>query len=361
MRKGRSIMRKVRTIKPDVDFMLPLRKHPKRYDPYLQKREGKPVYTPYIMLNHDDPLAPTGVFWLSPDIWVVSSLGKNLPVEGEANRIFARVHNRGLMDAANVNVTFYWADPSAAITDATVNPVGGSKAAATAQGVFIQSVLQPGGDSVVTVACPSPWFPIHLAHECLVVKAWCPGRDPNAAPWEPMLDPVYDRHSAQHNVTVKLLPPGQEFMIPISVANISGFTQMVRVQVTLWPFEQVAMRLKRLDVPLKVDLIKTERLLPMKAAFGEKRSLVHEGDAVFGRALLREDLAPRDSSRLAAREVLLAELRDEFAPWERRTVDLAGFVPREARPGEAYGFSLTQFLGEIRLGGYSGLVVVAKR
>lgn len=345
----------------DVDVMLPLRNHPRRYDPRLQNRDGNPVYAPYIQLNHDDPLAPTGVFWLSPDIWVTSSLGKNLPVEGEANQIYARVHNRGLMDAANVNVTFYWADPSAAITDNTVYPVGGSKAAATAQGVFIGAVLQPGGDSVSTVACPSPWFPAHLAHECLVVKAWCPGRDPNAMPWEPVLDPVYDRHSAQHNVTVKLLPAGQGFMIPVSVANISGFSQLVRVEVKLWSFAQVALRLKRLSVPLKDGLVMSERRLPMEAAFGGERSLVHEGDGHFARMLLAEEAAAHKASRESGGAALLTELRREFAPWERRTVELRGLVPRDARPGEAYGFSLTQFLGEIKTGGYSGLIVVANR
>jgi hypothetical protein len=185
------------------------------------KGDEHPVYTPYLFLNHSDPNVPGSPFWLSPDIWVTSSLGMNQPKEGEPNQIFARVHNSGLMDALNVCVRFYWADPTAAITDANITPIGGDPAAATATGVFIPKPNGPGQDSAVMVPCPVPWLPVAIAHQCLLVKAWAPGIDPNVPPYEPALDPVYDRHSAQRNTNVVLLPPGSQMQMIVKIINIS--------------------------------------------------------------------------------------------------------------------------------------------
>jgi hypothetical protein len=123
------------------------------------------------VLNHDHPVTPTGVFYLSPDLWVESSQGINLPVQGEESQVYARVHNLGLMDAVNVNVRFYWADPSAAITDQSAHPIGGTLAAATRTGVFIKAAAGSGQDSSVVVPCPSPWVPAQATHECLLAKA----------------------------------------------------------------------------------------------------------------------------------------------------------------------------------------------
>jgi len=323
-----------------------------------QRQEGDgPHYTPWIFFDHDDPSAPTGVFYLSPDLWVESSLGHNLPKEGEPNRVFARVHNRGLMDATNVNVRFYWADPSAAITEASAHPIGGSGAAATRTGVFIPAAASPGADSSVVVACPSPWYPVHLGHECLLAKAWCPGLDP-AGGAEPALDPVSDRHAAQHNVNVQLLPPGGNFAISVVVANIGRFEQRARIEVHALPFEQVARSLAGLRVALRGKPARPERGLPVKVALDEERSFLVQHDAALARLLLAADGAAGEGRRGASAGVLVAGFDAVLAPWEQRSLRLQGRVPDGARPGEVFGFEVTQRLGGLLTGGYQCLVAV---
>ena len=332
-------------------------------DPRVPDRDDRHRYTPYIALDHDDPVSPTGVFYLSPDIWVVSSLGKNLPKEGEANQIYARVHNLGLADAVNVNVRFFWADPSAAITDASVQPIGGSLAAATQAGVFIPAPASPGGDSTVVVPCPSPWFPIHLGHECLIVKAGSPGFDLATPPYEPVLDPINDRHSAQHNVDVQLLPPGSQFQLAIGIGNISRFAQVTRVQVRALDFARVSRTVEMLGIPLANGLLETPRSMPLQARLSEEASFFRESSGAFARLLLAADEAEsRDKpSGARGRAHVIAELSAQLAPWERRQVLLSGTVPKEARPGQAFGFDVTQSLGDLVTGGYVSLIVVARR
>ena len=114
----------------------------------------KDRFTPFIVLRYDSgdtgarALAPGTIFWHSPDVWVVSSAGVNVPVAGEANKVFARVNNWGLKDATPVEVRFWWANPSLAITEAFAHPIG------TATGVFVTA-----GASVI-VECPDAWVPV---------------------------------------------------------------------------------------------------------------------------------------------------------------------------------------------------------
>ena len=338
----------------------------RRRDPRLRGRGEPPGYTPYVALDHDDPVAPTGVFYLSPDIWVVSSRGINLPVQGEANQVFARVHNLGLMDAVNVNVRFHWADPSAAITDQSAHPIGGSLAAATQGGVFIQAAAGPGLDSSVVVACPSPWVPAQATHECLLVKAWCPGLDPTGTPVEPVLDPASDRHSAQHNVTVEMVPPGGAFAIEVEVANIGGFPQALRLLVRALDLRQATARLRSLRIPLRHDPIEPARGLPLEVRLSEERGFVHRGQAALARRLAAEEGVAKGawdarSAGAEGRTTLVDMTTEPFAPWERRRLALRVEVPGWARPGEVFGFEVTEYLGEMPTGGYVALIVVSER
>jgi hypothetical protein len=345
---------------PGKEPLPPLFYGDRNSDARLQHGKTRVRYTPFIYLDHDDPQAPTGVFWLSPDIWVESSLGINLPRQGEPNRVFARVHNAGLMDAANVNVRFYWADPSAAITDTAVHPIGGSAAAATRAGVHLPAAASPGLDRVIVVECPTPWYPASVAHACLVVKAWCPGADPPAPPFEPALDAVNSRHCAQRNVNVQLLPPGAGFQLAVTLANPTRFALEVSAQVRLLGTGRLHAALKsmRIRVPQRIQPLSAS--VPMTARWSDAPTrLQPEDDGALARwlaATAQDDGATRCEAWPGGRTV--TELKDRFAPGERRLLDLRGEVPADAPPGAAFGVEVVQRLGDLVVGGYTLLAVV---
>ncbi len=322
-------------------------------------REGKgekpPTYSPWIEIDDANAATPPGVFWLSPDIWVTSSAGMNLPQQGEANQIFVRVHNRGLMDAGNVSVRFYVANPSAAITDQSVMPVGGTLAGATLTGVYI-----PAGGAV-DLPCPAPWFPDPLTHQCLLAKAWCPGLDPVTAPLEPLLDVVASRHCAQRNVTVTLVTPASSWALTFEVANITGFGLPVELLVHEVPFDLVARRIKRLQIPLAHDLSQPWLRPEIDASLSEARWFQHHGPATFGRMLVAAEDKAMDRTPLRNPAKAVIRITQDLAPYERRKLTFRGWVPDDARPGEAFAYDITQVLGGVVTGGYSGLFIVDKK
>jgi hypothetical protein len=187
--------------------------------------------------------------------------------------------------------------------------------------------------------------------------------DPSTVPFEPILDPVNDRHSAQHNVTVMFVAPGKSFQLAVEVANIGGFAQPVRVLVQALGFRQTTARLETLRIPLRDELVETGRPFPLRVSLSDERSFLHRGNAAFARMLLAAD--ERASSRMSQaapdRGTTLVDLTTErFAPWERRHSELRGEVPGWAKSGEVFGFEVTEYLGEIMTGGYVALVVVGK-
>lgn len=318
------------------------------------KGDGKqPVYTPYLFLNHSDPNVPGSPFWLSPDIWVTSSLGMNQPKEGEANQIFARVHNAGLMDALNVNVRFYWADPSAAITDANVTPIGGDPAAATATGVFIPRPAGPGQDSAVMVACPVPWFPVTIAHQCLLVKAWAPGIDPNVPPYEPVLDPINDRHSAQRNTNVQLLPPGADMQMAVKIVNISHFKQEARIVVRALPGKLALAQAQAMQIKGAEKFRPGWLPLPVKAELGEEATFLHHEKDVFARMMLAQDRTRPD---MEPGEPVIT-INTVLMGFEQRDLKFRAVMTADSRPGSVYAFDIAEYLGEFRVGGYTVLLI----
>ena len=126
---------------------------PSPFGPVGVGGNSKTTYTPWLVVRYavgdigDRPLPAATVFRESPDVWVVSSRGINQPVVGEANQVFGRVTNYGLLQANGVVVKFWWADPSLAITEASAHLIG----------VAFTNI--PSLRSQV-VQCPHPWVPI---------------------------------------------------------------------------------------------------------------------------------------------------------------------------------------------------------
>ncbi len=323
-------------------------------DPQLH--EDRTQYTPFIVLRSDDPAFP---IWLSPNIFVTDALNTLVlsPKVGTPYTVWALVSNLGIMDAVNVNVRFWWANPSVAITEASAHAIG------VATGVHIPGTLSAQGTSVA-VPCPGLWTPEfeNGGHECLLAKAWCPGFDP-AAPSgpEPPLD-LGNRYSAQRNLTVIQAPPGQAFSLRLEVANIARFAMEATVEVRSLRHAHVKHGLYAANRGVEQRLLETDGPLPLEVAFSEERSFRHAPNRTFARLLHEADEAlmhGRAAARsprggVAFRRVVRLDA------WERRTLDIAGQVPRTARPGQAWGIEVSEYLGDVLVGGYTAFVVVAR-
>ena len=134
-------------------------------------------------------------WWLSPNIWVVSSDDPNdppgLPVEGVSSYLWAKVVNRGSSPVSDVTVRYWWADPSTAITRLSARLIGTSNAS-----------LAPG--EIKEILCLVPWVPeiVNDGHECLIAEATAPS-DP-VPPHTPSdsFDVPSIRQVAQRNISV---------------------------------------------------------------------------------------------------------------------------------------------------------------
>ena len=178
-----------------------------------QPRSSELRYTPYLLIRSSvsdlgaRPLPQGAVFWESPDVWVAGPDGTNQPVPGVPNTVYARVNNLGYEQANGVVVTFWWSDPSLAITAA--QPIGTA---------FVNS---PGRQSRV-VQCPEPWVPVVVngGHECLLVRIWDVTADPMTTPeW----DARVNRHLGQRNIHVVPAVGGNGALpLKLSVGQLFG-------------------------------------------------------------------------------------------------------------------------------------------
>ncbi len=306
-------------------------------------------YTPWLVIrdNYGDfgarPLAPGTVFWESPDVWVESSAGINQPVPGENNTVYARISNYGFQFATAVQVKFWWADPSLAITETNAHLIG------------IAYANVPSGWSV-NVKCPNPWVPtvVNGGHECLVAEAFIPGSDPLTAP----MDPVDDRHVGQKNEQLILLKKGMSFSLNVKAINIFNEAKELRFDVQTLRVQNIhpLVQMRAANLP--------GNLTPAHANLGFGINAL-EGTAKF----MAESL--RFAERLLARALHEVEelLEGEeahgrvthkagFGPLESRTLAITGKVPDNAEAGQTFMFRIVQRIGKAVTGGYTVHVVV---
>jgi hypothetical protein len=142
----------------------------------------------------------TGVFWESPDIFVVAGVSPNdapaVPVglSGVAqanadNTVYARVWNFGAAPAVGALVEFYWFPPTLRFDTGAESLIGSTVV-----------TLGPIGAHQI-VKCPNAWRAQFLngGHECLVVRVSQPATDPLGSPeW----DASRNRHVGQRNIHV---------------------------------------------------------------------------------------------------------------------------------------------------------------
>jgi hypothetical protein len=314
-------------------------------------RETSIHYTPWLLIRDAAgdggarPLPPGAVFWESPDVWVVSSLGVNQPVVGEPNQVFARVTNLGWQEATGVEVLFFWANPSLGITEATAVPIGSGHADI------------PSGWSVV-VPCDKPWIPVEEngGHECLIAEAIVRQFDPLTAP----MDPVDDRHVGQKNEQLVLLPAGTMFRINVTAANIVNLPQTLNFEVqplklaTLHPLLQVR------ALSLGVALSPPSAALPVSLEFAAAPPVFIGPSVIFARRLFtmaEEEVAGRAGCSSALVQIARSAA---FEPWETRKLEVTGQIPQGAKVGDTFAFRIVQRIGTMVTGGYTVNVAVTE-
>jgi len=314
--------------------------------------ETRVHYTPWLLIRSylgdagARPLASGSVFWESPDVWVVSAAGVNQPITGQNNTLFARVTNLGRETATGVQVRFWWANPSLAITETNAHLVG------------IGFVNIQGG-STVDVQCPTPWIPIveNGGHECLLAEAFIPQFDPLIAP----LDPVDDHHVGQKNEQLLLVSPGHPFIVKVEALNISGFALPLTLEV------RPALRQTALPVVLaartQLAAFKVRPptgTLPLSLKLDESAAAFSGVSATFARRLLSATLQEEKGTLTSCTSSPQIAHTANFEPWEVRTAELSGRVPADAQPGQSFLFRIQQRVGGIVTGGYTVQVVVSE-
>jgi hypothetical protein len=292
------------------------------------------------------PLSPGTVFWESPDVWVVSGAGINQPIPGQKNTVYARVSNLGRETATGVQVRFWWANPSLAITEASAHLIG----------IGFTNIQ---GGSTVDVQCPEPWIPVveNGGHECLLAEAFIPHFDPLTSP----MDPVDDRHVGQKNEQLIVVSPGRSFVVKLEAINISGFALPVTLDVrpalrqTALP---TVMAARTQLAALKVSPPVTA--LPVALKIAEQATEFATVSATFARRLLSTTLlAEKGALTICTSPAQVTQMAD-FQPWEVRTAEISGRVPPDAQPGQSFLFRVTQSVGNIVTGGYTVQVVVSE-
>lgn len=312
---------------------------------------GKERYTPYIVLRYGEPdlgarPIPSGTsFWHSPDVWVVSSAGYNVPVAGEANTIFARVNNWGMKDAAGVVVRYWWANPSLAITETSAHLIG------------METAFVPSGSSVV-VPCSTPWVPVmeNGGHECVFAEAWAPYYDPITAP----LEPVTDRHVCQKNLHVVEAEPGTRIAFPVHMANISALAQRVTLQMRALSFREIEAALTAPDIGYREKLLESRQGLPMKMELSAEGEFLSSPTAVYPLRLLSATRTRAAGRAMECQPLGLVTQTASLEAWESRTLTLHARIPPDARPNQAFAFDIQQRMGEVVTGGYTLYIVVGR-
>lgn len=184
----------------------------------------KDEFLPYLLVRAaaaDRGRRPfNGVFWESPDIFVVPNqeadtaplMPATLGGVTQANApttLYAHVWNLGKSPVYRVRVEFYWFNPSLGISRADANFIGAAYIDLSDR--FSSSpdwttVKTPYGSWIsrgnhAIVRCPATWIPTfqNNGHECIVIRAFEPLMD---AVGPDQFSAAGDRHVCQRNISV---------------------------------------------------------------------------------------------------------------------------------------------------------------
>uniref|UniRef100_A0A7C2JZJ6 Uncharacterized protein n=1 Tax=Schlesneria paludicola TaxID=360056 RepID=A0A7C2JZJ6_9PLAN len=322
----------------------PLKRQPPKND------DRPPPINPYVVIRYDEtdigvrPAPGGAVTYLSPDLLVTNLTGAPDIIVGQPHRLQARLSNFGLFPATLVQVDFYWANPSMAITETSVN--------------FIGSGLLPhlpagssSGPSAMVVDCATDWVPVfeNGGHECLLARATVPTFDAGPVP----LDPGLSYRVGQRNLNVVQVAAGQSFKMFVRAANFARFPLAAQVWGGRMDARQIRQWLAMSRGRSRQAQDFQEGALSWRITADEPPEPLPGPTKLFAERLLAYDDDPRESPPKSQR--MWAQ---ELPAMTEQKLTVHAAVPQGARPGAVYSLSLQQQLGPILTGGYGILLVV---
>ena len=276
---------------------------------------------PFLLLPYDDllddgtrPLPPSVVSWLAPALQIsvdgIPYTGGKLPRD-RATQVAVKVANRGDKDARAL-ISLYWAVPTPTFSGASLMPDGVSGPVWV--DVPRRSSVAPG------LALAGPFLftpPEKLTHVCLLAQitagdAGAPG----------VLDPVMNRHYAQHNVDIETVPAGKTASLVFQVNN--PFHVPARALIRLRAADEAALpslqRLYRAQaVPLRQDAFAVQQLADAEGN-QQRRELVMElgeSERRLCQGLVSSEGLQRGQFGAGQVEVLISPLQQDAREPER--------------------------------------------
>ncbi len=314
------------------------------------------------------PLAGGIMFWESPDIWVVSPNGDDIPVAGKINTVNVHVWNMGLATCYGVHVDLFWCNPSVGVNLAASNQIG-------MQGPF---TLQAGEHRVFGFN----WTPVFAnnGHECLVAHVYDPVSDNLVAPF----NPVQDRHCGQRNVNVVVATAGRQVILDFFAANLSQnvASSTIRVEALYGAaLETIALALGR-DAVLSTSggtaLISQTAIRKAKpridlnqhlaaAVFRESLEPVPQrlGRTMLGAALTALPAPKKGRSKKSSVKQKVdrpnaergqASVAATLQPGHEMALTLTVTLPRKANPGTAHVYRVIEEVDGVITGGITYVV-----
>jgi hypothetical protein len=289
------------------------------------------------------------VFWESPDVWTEGSAGINQPVVGEPTHVFARITNLGLQDAYGVTVKYWWANPAAAITEATSHLIAAD------------TVTVPAGYTK-TFQSPVDWTPAEQngGHECLLVEAYLPVLDGLTQPMEP----AGDRHVGQKNECLLALAPGEQFQFLFDAQNFTRKQAKVAVEARPGMIPRNIAKEFANNVLWGTEIFDPAGTLPLDLNISSKPVATLPATVLSRPRDDAEEDAEEDDSGGNALRCLgppLASQAMKFGAGEVRRVEVQGALPYTARRGEVYVLRFFQRIGAVVAGGYTLFVTLDPR
>ncbi len=268
---------------------------------HSEKKGKEPhPYTEYLVIRDGDPL------WVSEAISLTSEDGSLIDWSnvhpGTAYFVNAVIENQGEQHAVGVYVQFYWRAPNIA-EDSGYHLIGDP--------VFVPSIM---GQSSLTVSSSSHWIPIDSstsAHRCILVNCFTftdPIPEGNEFKYKT------DRHVAQRNLTLFMAKAGTKKRFTLK-AGIAKKPRAKKEQRTILIHSHHTKQTNRLLAELGISIFKS-------GVFLSERHL--------------DDLNFHIGKVCASKHTLV------MTPGISVEIDVTFNVPKDAKKGETWVFSLTQ-------------------
>ncbi len=301
---------------------------------------------------HKDNLAddrlpyPSGIKWLSPDLWCSNTGGTTHenPRRGRQNMLYARLHNPDSLPINDANVRFYWADPHGGLPHSSWKDIGQARIS-----------VSPG---TFAIAGPVAWTPdASIPEHCCILAIADTGDDPySAATQDPLVWPydiARDNNVVQRNISVlSVLPRLKRLRLPqFSAMNPFHVKMPVEVLVSARILEP--RDLGELGLDLRAMFPTIARAAKSRA--GRSRT-VHPAPSIAVEALTKGTNWRTPGGRLSTRGKLLRTYPVVFGQGGHLNLVVRG--GRDIRPGQLFRIDLEQRVGGATTGGMTYLIVV---